>query len=457
MKKYIANIVIPVLMLCGITACSDWTEAEPTYKPNHALAPKSPEYYAKLRDWKLNDDHPRTFGWYGNWTGRGASGEHRLMGLPDSVDFVSMWGNWWGLSEDQMEDKRQAYEIKGLRVKICFIIGNIGDQLTPKSALNAQKAEDGTTYYEYNGKRYNSTEEVQAAVWGWYSNNLSEKSREDYYYDETEDKIVRVLGEKGVNDATFDQDYIGQERIDNAIRKYAQALTDTIIKYDFHGYDYDLERNYGSPGNIANHSKRITTFLKEMSKTCGPKSGTNRLLCVDGQPDILEPECAELLDFFILQAYYATGPGSLENGSPRINSVVRNFEGVMSKEEILKKIIVTEDFEQKPEMGGKYEKFTTRDGRVLPPIWGMADYFTEDGHQIGGFGVYHMEYDYKNTYATIQDAHKSYQEANKDKPDKQMDLSPAKLTGATCYGYLNGGINLLHNPKNPAAKQQSNN
>lgn len=444
MKKYIANIVIPALMLFGITACSDWTEAEPTYTINQALAPKSPEYYAKLRDWKLNGDHPRTFGWYGNWTGRGASGEHRLMGLPDSVDFVSMWGNWWGLSEDQMEDKRLAYEIKGLRVKICFIIGNIGDQLTPKYALDAKTDEDtGATYYEYNGKRYNSTQEVQAAVWGWWSNNQSYRSRIDYYYDETEDKIVTVQGQTDVDDATFDKDYIGQEIIDNAIRKYAQALTDTIIKYDFHGYDYDLERNYGSPGNIANHSKRITTFLKEMSKTCGPKSGTNRLLCVDGQPDILEPECAELLDYFILQAYYATGPGSLENSSPRINSVVRNFEGVMSKNEILKKIIVTEDFEQKPEKGGKAETFTTRDGRKLPPIWGMADYFTEDGHQIGGFGMYHMEYDYKNTYASIQEAHKG----------KDMDLSPAMYTGATCYGYLNGGINLLHNPKNPAAKK----
>lgn len=412
MKKYIANIVIPVLMLCGITACSDWTEAEPTYKPNHALAPKSPEYYAKLRDWKLNDDHPRTFGWYGNWTGRGASGEHRLMGLPDSVDFVSMWGNWWGLSEDQMEDKRQAYEIKGLRVKICFIIGNIGDQLTPRE-IRETKTVDGVTY---------PTEQAAVnAFWGWGNGT--------------------------------------DEEIEKAIQNYAGAICDTIIKYDFHGFDYDLERDYapGGSGNIASYQDRITIFLKEMSKVCGPKSGTNRLLCVDGQPDILAPECAELLDFFILQAYYATGPGSLENGSPRINSVVRNFEGVMSKEEILKRIIVTEDFEQKPEMGGKYEKFTTRDGRVLPPIWGMADYFTEDGHQIGGFGVYHMEYDYKNTYATIQDAHKSYQEANKDKPEKQMDLSPAKLTGATCYGYLNGGINLLHNPKNPAAKQQSNN
>lgn len=396
MKKYIANIAFTLLVLCGFAACSDWTEAEPIIDINKALAPKSPEYYAKLRDWKLNDDHPRTFGWYGNWTGKGASGEHRLMGLPDSVDFVSMWGNWWGLSEDQMEDKRQAYEVKGLRVKVCFIIANIGDQLTPRSVRES---------YKENG--FANEEAAVKDFWGWKDGD--------------------------------------EAAIEAAIQKYAQALTDTIIKYDFKGYDYDLERDYGAYGNISGNSKYITIFLKEMSKTCGPKSGTDRLLCVDGQPDILEPECAELLDFFILQSYYASSYSSVEDGSPRVKSVIRNFEGVLPREEIVKKIIVTDDFEQNPETGGRAGTFRTRDGRLLPPIWGMADYFTEDGIQIGGCGIYHMEYDYKNTYASIQTAHKG----------KDMDLTPG-INGAVCYGYLNGIISLLHNPVNPAAKTQSN-
>lgn len=399
MKRYILNIVIPVLALCGLAACSDWTEAEPTYKTNMDLAPKSPEYYAKLRDWKFNDDHPRTFGWYGNWTARGASGEHRLMGLPDSVDFVSMWGNWWGLSEDQMRDKKEAYEIKGLRVKICFIISDIGSQTTPRHVRENWQA---------NG--FSSERAAVNDFWGW----------------------------KDGDDAA----------IEAAIQKYAQSICDTIIKYDFKGFDFDLEAHYGASGNIASYPKRITIFLKEMSKVCGPKSGTDRLLCVDGEPNILEPECAELLDFFILQAYYASSYSDLEGTgyTPRINPVLNNFKDVLSREEIMKKIIVCEDFEQQPEAGGKMKTFRTRDGRQLPPIWGMADYFTEDGIQIGGTGIYHMEYDYPNTYATIQTAHKG----------KEMDLSPASVTGTVCYGYLNGVINLLHNPKNPAAKLNQN-
>lgn len=424
MKKYIANIVIPALMLCGITACSEWTETEPSYSPNHKLAPKSAEYYAKLRNWKLHDDHPRTFGWYGNWTGVGASGEHRLMGLPDSVDFVSMWGNWWGLSEDQMEDKRQAYEIKGLRVKVCFIVANLGDQVTPKYVREQlTDPQTGEKYYEVDGQRYSSEAEAMAAFWGWYQNGSYPNAPQ--YGDTT------------------------PEGIEKAIQKYAKAICDTIVKYDFHGFDYDLERDYGAPGNIASFKDRITIFLKEMSKVCGPKSGTNRLLCVDGQPNILDPACHELLDFFILQSYYSSSYAGVDGGSgftPRVEEVLENFKDVMSQEEITKRIIVTDDFEQKPEKGGKAETFTTRDGRKLPPIWGLADFYTKYGHQIGGFGIYHIEYDYKNTYATIQENHKG----------KDMDLSPAMHTGTVCYGYLNGGINLLHNPVNPA-KNQSNN
>lgn len=75
---------------------------------------------------------------------------------------------------------------------------------------------------------------------------------------------------------------------------------------------------------------------------------------------------------------------------------------------------------------------------------GLADYYSKSGYQIGGAGIYHMEYDYGNTYTSIQTVHK----------DKGMDLTPCRL-GTTCYGYLNGMINLLHNPVNPAAKQNS--
>lgn len=398
MKKYIVNILLPLAFCVAFVACSDWTEEKNTMTVDTSVAPKSAEYYAALRDWKLNDDHPRTFGWFGNWTGKGARMENRLMGLPDSVDFVSMWGNWHSLSEEQMLDKQMAYDIKGLRVKICFIIANIGDQLTPRSVRES---------YADNG--FSTEQEAVNDFWGWVNG----------------DDVA----------------------IEGAIRKYASAIADTIVKYDFHGFDYDLERNFGAPGNIASYSPRITILLDELSKTCGPKSGTDRLLCVDGEPNLLEPICHEYLDYFILQSYYASSYANLDGGSgftPRVAEVLNNFKDVLSREEIMKRIILCEDFEQNSAGGGRAGTFTTRDDRKLPPIWGMADYYTADGLQVGGAGIYHMEYDYNNTYSSIMAAHK----------DKDMDLSPAMNTGTVCYGYLNGIIHLLHNPVNPAQSQE---
>ncbi len=54
------------------------------------------------------------------------------MGLPDSVDFVSIWGNWKNLDEARMLDKKKVKEQKGTRALMCFIVANVGDQLTPE-------------------------------------------------------------------------------------------------------------------------------------------------------------------------------------------------------------------------------------------------------------------------------------------------------------------------------------
>ena len=52
----------------ALTACSDWTETEIKNPTDLTVTNKSDEYYAKLREYK-NSDHPKAFGWFGNWTG----------------------------------------------------------------------------------------------------------------------------------------------------------------------------------------------------------------------------------------------------------------------------------------------------------------------------------------------------------------------------------------------------
>lgn len=82
-----------------ITACSDWTELEPKYAKDLTQTDKSEEYYEALRAYKQSD-HAVAFGWYGNATGIGVSLENCLAGLPDSVDFVSLWGGWKGMTPE---------------------------------------------------------------------------------------------------------------------------------------------------------------------------------------------------------------------------------------------------------------------------------------------------------------------------------------------------------------------
>lgn len=95
-----------IMLLFGITvantACDDWTDMEPKFQEDMTQSSLPEEYYAQLRAYKKTD-HPVAFGWFGNWTGNGATLEKCLAGLPDSVDFVSIWGNWRNLTEAQQK------------------------------------------------------------------------------------------------------------------------------------------------------------------------------------------------------------------------------------------------------------------------------------------------------------------------------------------------------------------
>lgn len=160
--KY-SSFALFVSMLWG---CSDWTkpEAEDFFEmPGN-------DYYENLRAYKRSE-HSVAFGWFGGWTGVGASMVGSLMGLPDSVDFVSIWGNWKNLDEARMLDKKKVKEQKGTRALMCFIVANVGDQLTPE--------EHKENYKEY---------------WGWKDGD--------------------------------------QEAIDGAIRKYANAIVTPLISMD---------------------------------------------------------------------------------------------------------------------------------------------------------------------------------------------------------------------------------
>ncbi len=339
-------LYIACIAILGITfSCSDWTEMEPL---NFDKPEPTDEYYAQLRAYK-NTDHPIAFGWYGAWSGVGASLYTSLAGIPDSVDVVSIWGNPYGLSEAQKADLKYCQEVKGTKFMTCCLLGSIGKGCTPPE-VTANWAENG----------FSSADEAEKAFWG-YSDGAAE------------------------------------ELYEKAIRKYANAICDSIDKYNYDGFDIDFEPNFGAKGDLVKNNARMKIFVEELSKRVGPNSGTDKILAVDGEPQSMPKETGKLFTYFIVQAYYSTGDSDLDS---RLNRTIRNFEGNLTAEEVAKKYVVTEDFEKGGyATNGGREGFKDRDGNTMPSLLGMARWqpiINGEKAQKGGIGTYHMEYDYNN-------------------------------------------------------------
>lgn len=350
--KRIIDLLLIGAILFAFVRCSNWTEAE-ALEYDHPMTESSysEDYYKNLRAYKARTDHVKAFAWYSDWTGTGTDIYGRLVGMPDSMDFVSMWGNNFNLSESKQKDLQEVQTKKGTKVLMCWIVDNIGVQTTPPEV-----AEAGT----------------QKEFWGWNGER----------YDDNGELVSEVV-------------------IEAAIRKYARSIIDTMHKYGFSGFDLDLEPNYGSPGNIASYPDRLHILLDELSKEMGPKSGTDRLLCVDGEPETLLPETGLLLDHFLLQAYQDNSASSIDN---RIDNLINTFGELMTTEEIVRKTILTVNFESYGGTGGR--TYRTRDGQSVNQIKGYAMYTYPDVEdvKIGGIGAFRIKFDenYKYLREAIQ-------------------------------------------------------
>lgn len=70
-----------------------------------------------------------------------------LMGLPDSMDMVSLWDNSSNLSQGKIEDLRMVQQKKGTKVLMCTFIQYVGKGFTPAE--------------------YDVDEATREAFWGW--------------------------------------------------------------------------------------------------------------------------------------------------------------------------------------------------------------------------------------------------------------------------------------------------
>src|SRR3712207_1910654 len=409
MKNIFKTILFSITVGMTMSACSDWTETEIQNPADLTKNIRTEAYYTQLRNFKKSD-HPVSMGWFGGWAGRNATLKTSLSGLPDSLDFVSLWGNWKNLTQEQKDDLKFVQEKKGTKVLICWQVHDIGDQLTPDKPKDWDEKNPGKDFrHEY---------------WGWADGEL----------DRDKQKEMRLA----------------------AVEKYAKAILDTIRTYNYDGFDLDAEPYIPQIGfqpkeELWDNREYIHKFVEVLATELGPQSGTGKMLVIDGAPEELKkPEMEKYFDYFILQVYYNKDSGYkyVDDLQRRFDNQYKHFKDVLSPEDLCKKIIITENFEDGPNITnfrfilaegiehrhdydgiapssmlswvttsvnpqGQILNLNDRNKRWMArslltyAIWNP----TFDGKvcQKGGLGTFHMEYEYDkdgtiNTYPNLRRA-----------------------------------------------------
>lgn len=153
MKK-IFYILFTAFIAVNLFSCDDWTEMDPK---NFEPAPLTDEYYAALREYKKSD-HALAFGWFGSWSGQGASSlYYSLKSVPDSVDILSVWGPYGNLTDFQREDLKYVQQVLGTRVVFTVFSHNMAnlpggfENIAENIPSAAQALADTIHKYGYDG------------------------------------------------------------------------------------------------------------------------------------------------------------------------------------------------------------------------------------------------------------------------------------------------------------------
>jgi len=149
MNKFFKNILFSVLSTIAFSACDTEIENIQIQRPiEHDEA-----YYENLRAYK-NSKHQIAFGWFGHWTAMGSSPSKYLSSIPDSVDIISIWGDWTNLTPEKKEDLKQLQQIKGTKVMFTIFAHEIPEPFdaTPEGIkAYAYSYIDSINKYGYDG------------------------------------------------------------------------------------------------------------------------------------------------------------------------------------------------------------------------------------------------------------------------------------------------------------------
>lgn len=386
-KNILFGAVLGLFFTFGIlgTSCSKWTqpEAEDYYEP------PTESYKNHFNDY-FKSPHKLMFGWFGNWAGEGGSMGNALMGLPDSVDFVSLWLCWGDLNQAQQNDLK-AFQERGGRAYLCWTGRDIGEGLTKDYMTLADgtvltKEESGLTdklwRYKFWGvptiKQYKpSGEPVKPTAPG------EEATEEELAaYEEALAAYEAALAEWNEAAASY---HAYRDSLLNSVKAYANAIVDTCRKYDIDGYDYDME----AMGDLCTSSDTtlINTFFRTLIKEFA-KDGHHLNIDIPGGTswlhyyDMISDDVVLGTQYFIWQTY-ELGHSGLESFFYSSSYGVRARKPHLF-EEVFKKSITTATFER------AVDKHYFLEQATWVPSFGL---------EHAGLGAYHIEYDYPDASA----------------------------------------------------------
>lgn len=123
-NKHLLKIIVGIT-LYSLVSCSDWMELEAKFEEDTVSPNKTEEYYAALRAYKKTD-HVLSFAWIGNISHGGIDLEKSYLGLPDSLDIVSIWQ---GIQSDKYwAEMRYCQEKLGTKFLRCKFAGKVPEK-----------------------------------------------------------------------------------------------------------------------------------------------------------------------------------------------------------------------------------------------------------------------------------------------------------------------------------------
>lgn len=181
---------------------------------------------------------------------------------------------------------------------------------------------------------------------------------------------------------------------DEGIKKYAQAIVDTCVKYHIDGFENDME---GS-GPLIQNKKETNLFLNELISRFKKAHEDNPETCagivsvdipiwgsyVGQHYPILDNDVLEKLYMIQWQSYT-----ELQSDMSSYFGTIKNYNTEMY-DEVMEKSIITATFEE-----GDTKKAYLKTG--------INRNHNYDGHTPYGYGAYHIEYDFDNEYKYVRE------------------------------------------------------